>query len=208
MGAIGTLLVLGARRSAQRFPRKREAHTLQAGFRAMTLPRPDIDELVPLTNDGWGIESNCFVCEPRNDAGLGIAFHHDVAGGRVVADFSLDEQFSGAPRYVHGGVLLAILDEAMAWATIAVAGKFAVTQETTSRFEHPVRVGGRHTVRAEIVDTNERAIRARGMIIRDDGRHCVTATATFVALDFEQASDAAGAAITGDTASYTVGSRR
>lgn len=173
----------------------------------MTLAPTDLDQLVPLTNDGWGIESNCFVCEPRNAAGLGIAFHHDVAGGRVIADFSLDEQFSGAPRYVHGGVLLAILDEAMAWATIAVAGKFAVTQETTSRFEHPVRVGRLHTVRAEIVDVDERVIRTRGTIVSDDGRHYVTATATFVALDLEQASDAAGAAITGDTASYTVGGR-
>ncbi len=171
----------------------------------MSIDRSTLDQLVPLTNDGWGFESSCFVCEPRNAAGLGIAFLHDVAGGRVVAEFSLDERFSGAPRYVHGGVLLAILDEAMAWATIAVAGRFAVTQETTSRFEHPVRVGVRHSVRGEIVDIDARAIRTRGMIIRDDGRRCVTSTATFVPLDLEQASAAAGARITGDAASYTVG---
>lgn len=174
----------------------------------MSIDHSTAERLVPLTNDSWGIESSCFVCEPRNASGLGIPFHHDVDAKRVVAEFSLDDRFSGAPRYVHGGVLLAILDEAMAWATIAVAGSFAVTQETTSRFEHPVRVGRVHSVRAEIVDIDERAIHTRGMIIRDDGRRCVSATATFVALDLEQASVAAGAEITGDAASYTAGDPR
>jgi uncharacterized protein (TIGR00369 family) len=171
----------------------------------MSIDHATIDQLVPLSNEGWGIESNCFVCEPRNASGLGIAFHHDVAGGRVVAEFSLDDRFSGAPRYVHGGVLLAILDEAMAWATIAVAGKFAVTQETTTRFEHPVLVGGSHSVRAEIVDVADRTIRTRGMIIRDDGRRCATATATFVPLDLEQAIAAAGGEIPDEVASYRTG---
>jgi len=170
----------------------------------MSIDPGALDRLVPLTNDGWGIESNCFVCEPRNAAGLGIEFHHDVRAGRVVAEFSLDERFSGAPRYVHGGVLLAILDEAMAWVTIAVAGKLAVTQETTSRFEHPVLVGTRHSVRAEIVDVDDRSVRTRAVIISDDGRRCVTATATFVPLDLEQASAAAGTPIPDAVASYTV----
>jgi acyl-coenzyme A thioesterase PaaI-like protein len=172
-------------------------------FRRMT-----VDQLIPLTNDAWGIESSCFVCEPRNESGLGIPFHHDVAGECVLADFALDERFSGAPRYVHGGVLLAILDEAMAWATIAVGGCFAVTRETTSRFEHPVRVGEEHSVRAEIVEQGDRVIHTRGTITCANGRRCVTASATFAMLDLEQAGAAAGAEITGDAVSYTLGGGR
>ncbi len=75
----------------------------------------------PLENARWGFESNCFVCEPRNDAGLRIPFFHDEASATVTATFTLDDRFSGAPSYLHGGVLLAVLDEAMAWATIALA---------------------------------------------------------------------------------------
>ena len=167
-----------------------------------------VDQLIPLTNDAWGLESSCFVCEPRNGAGLRIPFHHDVVARRVLADFSLDERFSGAPRYVHGGVLLAILDEAMAWATIAVAGSFAVTQETTSRFDHPVRVGEQHSVCAEIVETDDRTIHTRAEINRADGRRCVTSTATFVRLDLEQAGAAAGAEIAGDAMAFTRGGGR
>lgn len=174
----------------------------------MSIDQQTHDQLVPVSNERWGIESNCFVCEPRNASGLGISFHHDVAGARVVAEFTLDDRFSGAPRYVHGGVLLAILDEAMAWATIAIAGAFAVTQETASRFEHPVVVGRTHSVRAEIVEVDDRAIRTRGVIIRDDGRRCATATATFVPLDLAQVSDAIGGETTDAVAAYTTGGAR
>lgn len=160
------------------------------------------EQLRPLTNDVWGFESSCFVCEPRNETGLRIPFHHDVGNERVVASFTLDERFSGAPRYVHGGVLLAILDEAMAWATIAVAERFAVTAETTSRFERPVKVGGDHHVRAWIDEVGDRDIRTAGEIVRADGKRCVTAHATFHNLDLEQASEAAGADLDDDAAGY------
>lgn len=161
-------------------------------------------EMRPLTNDGWGFESSCFVCEPRNGAGLQIPFFHDVAAEQVVARFALDERFSGAPRYVHGGVLLAILDEAMAWAAIALLGQFAVTQETTSRFERQVEVGREHVVRAWIDAVDGRRIRTGAEIASRDERRCVTATAVFSGLDLGQASDAAGAEVSGVAATYTV----
>ena len=39
----------------------------------------------PLENARWGFESNCFVCEPRNAAGLRIPFEHDDEAGVVLA---------------------------------------------------------------------------------------------------------------------------
>ena len=74
---------------------------------------------VALTNDAWGFESNCFV-SPITLLASAIPSYHDTATATVVAEFSLDERFSGALRYVHGGIALAILDEAMAWATISI----------------------------------------------------------------------------------------
>lgn len=148
-----------------------------------------------LTNERWGFESNCFVCEPRNDAGLRIPFFHDEATGTVTATFTLDDRFSGAPSYLHGGVLLAVLDEAMAWATIAVAHRWAVTGETTTRFEHPVRVGRSYTVTAcvpEPVADDASTLAATAEITDDKGRRCAESSATFVVLGEAQAADAAG----------------
>ena len=73
-----------------------------------------------LHNEAWGFETNCFVCEPKNQAGLQIPFFHDDERSVVTAEFELSDAYSGAPSLVHGGVTLAVLDEAMAWACIAV----------------------------------------------------------------------------------------
>jgi uncharacterized protein (TIGR00369 family) len=112
--------------------------------------------------------------------------------------FELDDRFSGAPSYVHGGVLLAVLDEAMAWAAIAIAHRWAVTGETTTRFDHPVRVGGTYTVTATITESpmdGSSTLGATAEITDAKGRTCANASATFVVLGEAQAADAAGVAV-------------
>jgi len=151
-----------------------------------------VDRLRPLTNDGWGFDSSCFVCERRNAAGLQIPFHHDVAAQRVVAEYSLDERFSGAPHYVHGGVLLAILDEAMAWAAIALAGRFAVVQSTATTFDRPVRVDELHRVKASVHDRTDTAVTARASVADTAGRRCAEARARLVVLSTAVAGAAIG----------------
>lgn len=161
-----------------------------------------------LTNDDWGFPSNCFVCERRNDAGLRIPFFHDDEAAAVTATFVLDDRFSGAPSYVHGGLLLAILDEAMAWAAIAVAHRWAMTGETTTRFTHPARVGRSYTVTATFdgpLADDATTLSARATITDDQGRSCAVATATFVVLGEAQAAAAAGGDLDEGHAGYTTG---
>ncbi len=155
-----------------------------------------------LSNERWGFASNCFVCEPTNAAGLGIPFFHDTTAHVVFAEFTLDDRFSGAPAYLHGGVTLAILDEAMAWAAIAIAGQWAVTQATSTTFHKPIRVGQPYRVEAKISEVIDTRIEASASVI--DGRRTVRAraTATFVALGEAQAVDAIGIAPTGDDTEF------
>lgn len=160
-----------------------------------------------LANDRWGFESNCFVCEAANPAGLGIEFFADREDEAVVADFSLDHRFSGAPSYVHGGLVLAVLDEAMAWATIALAGSFAVTKETTTRFRAPVRVDATYRVRAAVEADEGDALRCGAEISDPHGTVCATASATFVPLGPAHAVDAIGSSVEGDDARYVRGDR-
>ena len=145
-----------------------------------------------LDNSGWGFESNCFVCEPANDQGLRIPFFHDEEGERVTAEFTLGPEFSGAPSYVHGGLVLAVLDEAMAWAAIALAGRMAVTRTTTSTFEHPVKVGRTYRVDASVDGGNERELATSARVVDEKGRLCTTADARFVVLSEVQARSAIG----------------
>lgn len=148
-----------------------------------------------LDNSRWGLESNCFVCEEKNPGGLRVPFFADHDRQLVMATFTLDDQFSGAPTYVHGGLVLALLDEAMAWATIALGGCFAVTKETATRFKAPVMVGDRYEVRARVAGDDGSELDCTAEVVDDTGVVCAEATAVFVALGPAQALDAAGAAV-------------
>ncbi len=157
-----------------------------------------------LDNARWGFASNCFVCEPTNAAGLRISFVHDDQAGVVLAQFSLGDAFSGAPSYVHGGVVLAVMDEAMAWAAIAIAHTWALTRQSTATFWHPVLVDQPHTVMARLVEKGgDGTLKLSASVSRGDvtsdwrtpgADRCAEANATFVALSAEAAAAAVGEA--------------
>ena len=145
-----------------------------------------------LNPGAWGFATQCFVCEPSNAHGLRIAFSYDEEARKVVADFTLGNEYSGAPKYVHGGVVLAVLDEAMAWAAIAAAGRFAVVRETTTTFEHGVRVGVAHRVEAEVETSGPVRIEASARVVDAAGRRCARARARLVVLSQDTAAAAIG----------------
>ncbi len=147
-----------------------------------------------LENAAWGFETKCFVCEPANPRGLAVPFFFDDDSRVVTADFTLEEEFSGVPRYVHGGVVLAILDEAMAWAAIAVAERFAVVHQTATTFDRPVRVGRPYRVTATVQTATDTTITARAEVVEadGDGRRCAGAHARLVVMSAAEASTAIG----------------
>ncbi len=156
----------------------------------------------PLTNADWGFESMCFVCEDANGRGLRIPFFHDDEAGTVTAEFNLDQAFSGAPTLVHGGVLMAVCDEAMCWATVAVAGTWAFTASNAHRFRMPVRLGRPYRVEARVVGRDDQGIRTVATITGGSDRVAVEAEALFAPLGAAQASGAIGTAVAPEHRSY------
>lgn len=136
----------------------------------------------PLTNDRWGYESNCFVCEQTNELGLQIPFQLDDGGETVSAAFTLGVAHSGAPVLVHGGVTLAILDEAQAWACIAIAGVWALTRSTAADFDEPVFVDTPYRVIARIETVVDDRIEASATIVDVNDSVCVRSRASFVSI--------------------------
>ena len=151
--------------------------------------------MIRLHNDDWGFETNCFVCEPTNANGLQIPFLHDTERSIVMAEFELSDTFSGAPTLVHGGVTLAVLDEAMAWACIAIGRQWAVTTETSTKFHRAVRVGSRYRVEAEVLDHVDTTIRTVAKVLDQRGVVRAEATASFTTLGAAQAVRIAGGTI-------------
>lgn len=154
--------------------------------------------LHPLDNTAFGFPSECFVCDPANPAGLRLRFLHDDDTDKVVSEFTLGPGYSGAPRFVHGGLILAILDEAMAWAAIAVVRKFAVSRTSKASFRRPVMVDVPHRVEAVVEEHDDASVHARAQVFNPDGKRCAEASARLVVLSEETAKIAIGPDIAGN----------
>jgi uncharacterized protein (TIGR00369 family) len=155
-----------------------------------------------LTNEQWGFSSSCYVCSPDNPSGLQVPFFYDSEREVVSCELLLGEDHSGAPTYVHGGVTLAVLDEAMAWAAIASGGKFAVTHETSTTFQYPVRVGRPYRVEARLTEQGDKEFRAEAVVLDAKDRPCVRAHCTLAVLSEAHAVDAIGAELEGEDANF------
>jgi acyl-coenzyme A thioesterase PaaI-like protein len=145
------------------------------------------------------------VCEPDNASGLRIPFSYDDEARTVLAEFTLGPEYSGAPKYVHGGVVVAVLDEAMAWAAIASGGRFAVVRETTTTFEHGVRIGAPHRLEARVDTAGTVRIEASARLVDGTGRRCARSRARLVVLSQDAARAAIGV-VEGDDNRFLRGS--
>ena len=143
----------------------------------------------PLTNT-FAFETRCFVCDQKNE------------GGRVVAEFIPSDDHSGAPNYAHGGVSMAVLDDAMAWAIIAIKDRFGLTRKAEVEFFRPVLVGRAYEVQAWVGSFEGRSLVARAELRSSDGKLCVAAKASYTVLTLEEAEQAIGARAR-TAASYT-----
>jgi len=109
----------------------------------------------------------CFVCGRQNPGGLNLVF--SFRDGKASAEFTLRNEFQGHKGIVHGGIVAAILDEAMIKAVLA-QGIRAVTAEITVRFRDPLRTNEKAVVDAEIVKKAKKLIEAKAQIKGPDSR--------------------------------------
>jgi uncharacterized protein (TIGR00369 family) len=107
----------------------------------------------------------CYVCGKRNPAGLAVDFTIDKGLRSIQARFSPSDMHQGFEGIVHGGILSALLDEAMAKLAFSL-GIPAVTAEMTVKFKAPVAPGEELIVSGRLVQETGRLIRAEAKIER------------------------------------------
>jgi uncharacterized protein (TIGR00369 family) len=119
----------------------------------------------------------CFGCGKDNPDGMRLKFAYDEPTQRFVAHFRLGRRFTGPPLHAHGGIIAAILDEAMSKPsrlrnvmapTIELKVNYlkpVPLQQKLTAYGWEVRVRGRHHLRAaEIRNENDEVLAtARGV---------------------------------------------
>jgi uncharacterized protein (TIGR00369 family) len=125
------------------------------------------------------LTDRCFGCGEKNPIGLRLRFRSE--GRSVKTEFAATDLYEGYPGYLHGGIVCAILDEAMGWAAYKLSGgTLAVTAKVHVRFKRPAHVGQSLSVSASITRKTKRRIWTRAAISRKDGTVVAEGSAAMV----------------------------
>ena len=111
----------------------------------------------------------CFVCGRSNPVGLYMKFSDD-GESEVSSEYTVPSHYQGFPGVVHGGVIAAMLDEAIG--RVSVIGDhhhLMMSVKLQVKYRHPVPVEVPLTVVARIVRLRGRLGLARGEVLLPDG---------------------------------------
>ena len=122
---------------------------------------------------------NCFVCGENNPNGLRLSFEIDKERQTLKTTFSASPTFQGWDGIVHGGIICALLDEAMAKLAYEL-GYQAVTAALEVKFKKPAPILEPLCIYGEITEVNKRLLRAKAHVAKEDGTILATGISTFL----------------------------
>jgi len=124
-------------------------------------------------------DGNCFACGPDNPIGMHLHFDRapDLEG--VLARVTLAPQYQGWRGIAHGGIVMALLDEAMAHAA-GFAGHRGVTATVSVRFRKPVPLEQPIEVRGRVTWQRRNVLGVDANIFDRDGNVLAHAEGSFV----------------------------
>ncbi|HEX4013380.1 MAG TPA: PaaI family thioesterase [Candidatus Cybelea sp.] len=94
-------------------------------------------------------DGNCFACGPENPIGMHLHFDRAPDADGVCAHARLSANYQGWRGIAHGGIVMALLDEAMAHAA-GFAGHRGVTASVHVRFRRPVPLESPIVIRGRV----------------------------------------------------------
>jgi uncharacterized protein (TIGR00369 family) len=133
-------------------------------------------------------DGNCFACGPANPIGMHLVFDRDGESDEVIARATLAPHYQGWRGIAHGGIVMALLDEAMAHAA-GFAGHRGVTATVSVRFRKPVRLERPIVVRGRVTWQRRNVLGVEGNIFDEDGALLARAEGSFVSLGRLDAAD-------------------
>lgn len=137
-----------------------------------------------------GTFRGCFGCGDENGLGLRLVFERD--GETVVSRTQLGPDYAGYPAFAHGGVVATMLDEAMGWAMLHLAGRHGVTSSLNVTYRRPVPLGRELVVRARVLDVADRDARIESSVEDSHGRILAHGAGTWVVVRGERARQRRG----------------
>jgi len=123
-------------------------------------------------------DRRCFACGPYNPEGLHLVFEPDGDDG-ACSTVVLPPRMQGWRGVAHGGIVMMLLDEAMAHACRFI-GQKAVTASSNVRFRKPVPLGQTLVMRGRVKERRRNVIYLEATLALEDGTLLATGEGTFV----------------------------
>jgi uncharacterized protein (TIGR00369 family) len=122
----------------------------------------------------------CFVCGQNNPIGLKMSFRND--GGVARAEFTPDKLYQGWSGVLHGGITMALLDEAVSYAAL-FAGVNAITAKMDVRLRRLIPIGEPLSITGTVVQKKGKLVITEGAIFLKDGTLAAEAKAKQFVVD-------------------------
>lgn len=126
---------------------------------------------------------NCFVCGKENKTGLKLNF--EIEDKKIKAEFIPNERLEGFKGIVHGGIVTTVLDEAMVKLAFML-GLNAVTSRISVELKQPTVVGKKYFITGEIVEEQEKIVKAKALLESEDKRLIAQAESVLVRINKKQ----------------------
>ena len=124
-------------------------------------------------------DGNCFACGPDNAIGMRLHFDAGPGGDGVLARAQLASEYQGWRGIAHGGIVMALLDEAMAHAA-GFAGHRGLTASVNVRFRKPVPLETPIQVRGRVMWQRRNVLGVEGLVLDNNGDVLARAEGSFV----------------------------
>ena len=152
---------------SSRAPQLSEVPKPEAKYKSVNTSRRDCARL----------NSSCVVCGADNSSGLRLRFVQGADG--ATARWTPTRQWESFQGTIHGGIISAVLDEAMSKAIIARDWE-ALTADLRIRFRGRIVPGDTLSVHGWVVEKQRRRIAAEAILVDDAGDERAHAWGTFL----------------------------
>ena len=125
--------------------------------------------------DVEGGYSLCFGCGQDNPIGLKLSFQWD--GETARAEFTPTEFYQGWPGLVHGGIIICMLDEAMAYAAL-FEGMNCVTAKMQVKLSRPASIDEPLVITSSVAKKTRKLVETRAAVSLKDGTPVAEGKAT------------------------------
>jgi uncharacterized protein (TIGR00369 family) len=119
----------------------------------------------------------CFGCGSDNPIGLRLRFRRTDDGAR--AEFEPRPEYQGWDDTLHGGILLTLLDETLAYSALFAVGP-AVTAEISARIRKPAPLDRPYLLHGEVKKVRLGLVVAHATVSDADGRLYAEADGKFM----------------------------